>query len=241
MDAHFFEKRPPMDEVCTACHGSRIDQEFNGKNNGTLPDVHRENYMKCGNCHSGEEMHGDGTVYANRYQVASAPECLDCHENIYGQDAVNTVQHTIHMDNVSCQVCHSGSYKNCNQCHVATDSNGFAYFQTESSWLDFKIGRNPRRDDRHPEQFVTVRHIPVDFDTFSHYTKNALSNFNLQPTWKMATPHNIRRNTPQNSSCDSCHGNAELFLTAGDVIPLYREANKNVIVPEDMIPGRMEK
>jgi hypothetical protein len=38
--------------------------------------------------------------------------------------------------------------------------------------------------------------------------------------------------TPQTESCDACHGNAELFLTADDVLPEELEANKDVIVEE---------
>ena len=33
------------------------------------------------------------------------------------------------------------------------------------------------------------------------------------PTWQYATPHNIQKHTPQNASCDACHGHRELFLT----------------------------
>lgn len=37
--------------------------------------------------------------------------------------------------------------------------------------------------------------------------------------------------------CDSCHGHAGFFLTAGDVLPEELEANKDVIVDE--IPPTM--
>ncbi len=38
--------------------------------------------------------------------------------------------------------------------------------------------------------------------------------------------------TPQNQECNSCHGNAELFLSAGDVFPEELAANQAVIVEE---------
>ncbi|MCJ7725856.1 MAG: hypothetical protein MUP76_05645, partial [Acidimicrobiia bacterium] len=59
-----------------------------------------------------------------------------------------------------------------------------------------------------------------------------LPNFDARPTWVYATPHNIQRNTPQNASCGSCHGNAELFLTEDRVAPEELEANRPVIVIE---------
>jgi hypothetical protein len=69
-------------------------------------------------------------------------------------------------------------------------------------------------------------------DTFAFYGDDLLPDFDNAPTWKYATPHNIQRITAQNESCDSCHGNAELFLTADDVAPEEREANAAVIVEE---------
>jgi len=47
--------------------------------------------------------------------------------------------------------------------------------------------------------------------------KDALSNFDTLPTWKLATPHNIRLKTTQNASCNACHGNESLFLLEKDV------------------------
>ncbi|MBK7453112.1 MAG: hypothetical protein IPJ46_05145 [Anaerolineales bacterium] len=45
---HVFEKTPPMTRSCTACHGSRVGNEFLGKNEGIAGDVHfREARMNC--------------------------------------------------------------------------------------------------------------------------------------------------------------------------------------------------
>jgi thiosulfate/3-mercaptopyruvate sulfurtransferase len=237
--AHYFKKRPPMNQVCISCHGSRIEREYFGKNEGVPPDVHRTKYFDCMKCHTGAEMHGDGTAYDHRYDVASAPRCGDCHEAIYTGDAENAVQHNIHRDLLSCQVCHSAPYKNCYSCHVGKDAEGLAYFKTEPSKMGFKIGLNPLRSERRPEKFVAVRHIPVDQGLFSYYLDGALTDFDSGPTWKMATPHTIQRNTPQNESCDSCHGNTELFLREAEVRGKYRRANQNVVVPDSMIPPKM--
>ncbi|MCA1787691.1 MAG: hypothetical protein LC657_17090, partial [Desulfobacteraceae bacterium] len=89
-----------------------------------------------------------------------------------------------------------------------------------------------------PESFVTVRHVPVDQDTFKFYVDGGLKNFDRSSTWKLATPHNIQRQTPQNKTCNSCHGNQDLFLLEGDVEKKYLKANKNVVVPMDRIPPK---
>ncbi|MDY7002166.1 MAG: hypothetical protein SVS15_10355, partial [Thermodesulfobacteriota bacterium] len=160
---------------------------------------------------------------------------------IYGDRAPNAEQHEIHQDLVSCQVCHSMPYKNCYSCHVGKDERGSYYFKAAGHPLDFKIGINPLQSDTRPETYVTVRHIPVDQDLFSFYVRNALTNFDALPTWKFATPHNIRRKTPQNESCNACHGNADLFLLEKDVKPEYLGANKNVIVSPDAVPEQIEE
>jgi thiosulfate/3-mercaptopyruvate sulfurtransferase len=102
----------------------------------------------------------------------------------------------------------------------------------------FKIGLNPLKSEKRPDKFVVVRHVPVDQETFRFYVQDGLSNFDKLPTWKMATPHNIRRKTPQNESCNSCHGNERLFLLEKDVRPEYVKANKSVVVPPEMIPRK---
>ena len=101
-------------------------------------------------------MHGDGTAYDHRYDVATAPRCLDCHEAIYAGDAENPVQHNLHRDLLSCQACHSAPYKNFYSCHVGKDAEGLAYFKTEPSEMGFKIGLNPLRSERRPEKYVVV-------------------------------------------------------------------------------------
>lgn len=237
LDSHFFKKRPPQKETCAACHGSRIDREFFGKNEGVPPDVHKEKYLRCGNCHAGEEMHGDGQSYESRFVVANRARCTSCHEGIYAESEY-AAQHIIHRERVSCQVCHAMPYKNCYSCHVGKDDLALKYFKTEPSLIDFKIGLNPLKSEDRPEKFVTVRHIPVDHDLFDYYVEEAFSNFDSVSTWKLATPHTIRRRTPQNESCDSCHGQSDLFLQESDVRDEYREANRSVVVPDEMIPSK---
>jgi hypothetical protein len=241
LEGHLFQKRPPMHLVCTACHGSRIQKEYFGKNKGMAPDVHKEKYFKCNKCHKADEMHGDGKDYANRYEVENGPKCLDCHKKIYEPVSENAKNHWIHKDQVSCNVCHSQPYKNCYSCHTGKDKLGYKYFKTKGSPLDFKIGINPLQSKKRPEKFVTVRHIPVDQDTFKFYVEDGLKNFDKLPTWKLATPHNIRRQTPQNKTCNSCHGNKDLFLLTKDVKEKYLKANKDVIVSTDMLPEKRRK
>jgi len=94
------------------------------------------------------------------------------------------------------------------------------------------IGRNPIQNAARPWEFVVLRHVPVARDSFAFYGEDLLPNFDARPTWTYATPHNIQRVTPQNRSCDACHGNAAIFLTEENVAADEREANRDVIVYE---------
>lgn len=96
----------------------------------------------------------------------------------------------------------------------------------------FKIGRNTVPG--YPYAYVPVRHNPVDRQAFDYFGENLLPFFDEYPNWKTAAPRNIQRVTPQNRTCDSCHGNRGLFLTREDLDPADARANEQVVV--DRIP-----
>ena len=226
-------KEVAMKDTCTACHGARVSNEYQGKNEGVEGSVHwLEEGMSCFECHDTRQYHGDGAESAHRYDGAPGVDCLECHEEA-APDQSEIEEHKIHADKVACEVCHtSGPYKSCYGCHVAVDDKGLPYYKTGDSELTFEIGRNPNQSDDRPWDYVLVRHVPVAADTFAFYGDDLLPNFDSVPTWKYATPHNIQRITSQNESCESCHGNESLFLTADDVDPEELEANAVVIVEE---------
>jgi thiosulfate/3-mercaptopyruvate sulfurtransferase len=238
LDGHNFTEKPPMSRTCTACHGSRIGSEFLGKHEGLRPDVHfRQERMTCTDCHSGESLHGqpvtdEGDAPNHRYDGAPETECKSCHLS-GGSDDI--MMHEMHGDKLSCQVCHSISYTSCDSCHVAiSETSGNPFFETADSYLTFLIGRNPLQSEDRPYEYVPLRHVPVDPDSFSFYGEDLLPDFDAQPTWRYTTPHNIQRETPQTESCNACHGNPDLFLTADKVAPEELNANLPVIV--DTIP-----
>lgn len=231
LNGHVFEKTPPMTRTCTACHGSRVGNEYLGKHEDIPGDVHfREGRMNCISCHTGGEMH-DSQGADHRYAGAESPKCTNCHPQVGAAD--DTIQqHTLHKDKLSCQVCHSITYTSCDGCHVqVSEETGKPFFKTEATYMSFLIGLNPRQDENRPYKYVPVRHIPASPTSYQYYGENLLPNFDVLPTWAYATPHNIQRVTPQNQSCTACHGNAEIFLTADKVKKEEQKANQPVIVP----------
>lgn len=235
LNGHEYVKTPPMTRTCTACHGSRVGNEYMGKNEGIPGDVHfRQGRMNCVACHDGTSMH-DSEGANHRYEGEQGPSCESCHDQV-GKTGDTNVQHQIHQDILSCQVCHSVTYTSCDSCHVqVSETTGNAIYKTAATYLTFYIGHNTRQSEERPYEYVPVRHVPVDPESFAYYGDDLLLNFDLMPNWAYATPHNIQRNTPQTETCNSCHGNEEIFLTADKIKPEELEANRDVIV--ENVPG----
>jgi hypothetical protein len=231
VSGHEFREIPSMQYNCTACHGSRVGDEYLGNNEGIPADVHwAKAGMTCTKCH-GEELHGSGQDVDSRYQNPDLVKCEDCHEDVWTNTEGNP-QHEQHLSDLSCQVCHAVAYKNCYGCHVSIDPQGLPSRTSEPSVMQFEIGYNPLRSSERPYKYVVLRHVPTCAGTCDYYGKDLFPDFNAVPTWKYATPHNIQLDTPQNASCDACHGNSELFLTEEDLRAEEKEANKDVIVDE---------
>lgn len=234
VNGHVVSRRPSQTDNCTACHGSRVGAEFRGHNPGIPPDAHYLKGMNCFSCHTGTELHGDGMTPAGRYDAPNAPDCADCHPGVL-TDTQNP-QHSLHVETVACQVCHAVTYKNCYNCHVALDERGLEH----PSRMDFRIGRNPAKSDDRPWDYAVVRHIPIAPTSFADWGVS-LPSYDAGATWRFATPHNIQKNTPQNASCDACHGVRKLFLTPEYADTLIQEgvmfqeeiqANDGVLVRE---------
>jgi hypothetical protein len=234
LDGHVFKKTPNVIKNCTACHGSRVGEEFKGDRSGYKADVHYLKGMNCVNCHDGEEMHASNGPH--RYETESNHiACRDCHSD-YLTSSDKVIYHNVHQNKVQCQVCHSQAYKNCYQCHVGKGTQ-------KPSQIDFRIGKNPRKGERFPYEYVLLRHIPIVPETYQS-AELSLPNYTAYPTWELTTPHNIQRKTPQTDGCNNCHTNKDVFLTqehidslitAGFMIPDEIEANKDVIT--EVIPS----
>ena len=241
VSGHDFEASPSMSRQCTACHGSRVKNEYYGANEGIPSDVHFRARMDCMECHTADAMHGMGAAgeQTSRYDGSPDPGCLDCHDDIeMGEDADSDIEmHTAHDEyDLACQVCHSTTYTNCVNCHVEQTDDGIPFYTVEEHYLGFYIGLNANRSEERPYEYVPVRHVPIDPDSFSFYGEDLLPNFDDRPTWAYATPHNIQRITPQTESCASCHDNREIFLTSRTVDRAERRANQDVLVDMDAIP-----
>ena len=239
INGHIFQKRTDPFNQCTACHGSRVGNEYYGRRG--QGDVHVSQYdMDCVVCHKAEEMHAAAPEgLPGRYHLKEMVTCTDCHQNLeYG----SVRDHALHIGKVQCQVCHSQTYVNCYSCHTGKDEQGIAYFQNEREVEGMKIGLNYDKDAPGATyKYMLVRHEPSDLEVFDFYLKDAFTNFDKVPTWKRASPHNIQRKTWQTANCNNCHGNRDLFLSEKDLLDYEKKANAVVVVPDKEIPKARTK
>lgn len=147
LQGHRLWRTPSMDNNCTACHGSRVKDEYYGQNNELAkrnnvgvaelaPDVHKQQGMTCVACHPADEMHGSGAPSGrlagqDRYHVTTAPRCADCHgpgkTDATSFSAVGLHTDT-HLNAMACQVCHAQPYKNCFGCHTDVTAGGTGFY-----------------------------------------------------------------------------------------------------------------
>jgi len=234
IDQHNFFGTPPMDQTCFGCHGARNAGEFMGTV-GFQGDVHFEMGMTCMDCHPQNNFHGTGEVNDSMWTKAELPSCYDCHENQQpGQSELQV--HNIHTETVSCQVCHAQANNNCFECHVEYNEDQTGLASTSDVRLIFRIGNNPIQSETRPYEYVTLRHIPTYVDSFEVVGPDLLPNYDEISNWKYSPTHNIQRLTFQNETCNSCHGNENIFLKESDLLESDSQANWNLIpeVPPEM-------
>lgn len=247
IDSHRFSKTPHQKDNCMACHGSRIGVEFTGELEGNAPDLHYLKAMKCWDCHS-EDLHGDGTVYESRYHVADLPTCGDCHDDTRLANSWHVMHWPGEGTGLSCYVCHSQPYNNCDNCH--TDGEWKQGLHGYREYTEFRIGYNYNQE-LHDGKWTLVRHIPISRDSYEPWGHDELAHYDDRPTWEYTSPHNIRLVTAQagTSSEGTCYGNChldgegggenvDLYLWRSFVDSVYSdeaESNSRVVV-DDHLP-----
>jgi hypothetical protein len=135
--------------LCLKCHAReasimKIDKAQNNE------DVHVLAGMKCMDCHTGSDVHGDGVVHATMTEVgALSPKCEGCHDKT-GQ----TISHTIHAGKVDCKGCHVRQVVSCTNCHFETlQKTGKRVAVPVSGWV-FLMNYNGKVTSANMQTFV---------------------------------------------------------------------------------------
>ena len=110
IDKHKFVRKNEG-KTCAFCHGGRVYPEYTGEYGGNA-DVHYQKGMMCMDCHTMDELHGDGKTYQLKEEVRDRPRCTDCHEPGREVKLTARVGHLKHAQSASCFACHSaGEYR----------------------------------------------------------------------------------------------------------------------------------
>jgi hypothetical protein len=221
IDKHRFVRRNEG-KTCAFCHGGRVYPEYTGEYGGNA-DVHYQKGMMCMDCHTMDELHGDGKAYALKEEVRDRPRCTDCHEPGSAKKLTGRVGHVIHARNASCQACHSaGDYRNCYDCHIGGGSE---------SKPGFMLGVSPRNH----RQITTLRIIPTVRDSFEKVGIKQ-ERFDALPNYWDSPVHNIRKRTNRTRNCDRCHEDRKGFLTQKMLIKNGSKANLDLLFEPLPIP-----
>jgi len=204
-----------LEGVCGVCHSR---QKAEALTHG-YADVHRDAGMGCMDCHTLEDVHGDGNEYDSMLEEGAIDaRCSNCH----GTPPANTY-HNIHLEGVDCTVCHTKSVVTCNNCHIETELETgakLAYAQFKD-W-NFLLNRNGKVHTGNYQSVVFEDKSVVAFGPFYAHTiqKNAVS------------------------GCGTCHGNAAVddWFEDGVIdLVVYDEAvndpnGKNLTYQKGIIP-----
>ncbi len=95
--------------VCLGCHGRQMAEAKLG-----VTDIHFDNGMKCSDCHSTGDIHGDGTAYNSLLEDGAIDaDCLNCHRELS-----QIREHTVHGNKLHCDACHVYTVSTCYNCHM---------------------------------------------------------------------------------------------------------------------------
>lgn len=231
-DCHVDPNNPaanPVDApaVCKGCHGRQAAEDGlaaspNPVIAARFTDVHKTAGMKCADCHTFEEIHGDGTAYSSAY-ASPSPTCGGCHKDGGPEGATvpldSVPEHTQHIDGIDCATCHIQTVISCYNCHIeslvdehvkraAAQANGFLLLLNRVT--DGKV-------------------VPGSFQSASYQGRKmiAIGGF---------TTHTI---TADGRTCDDCHHNANVQAYDGTgevVLGAWDAINKKVVGPAGVVP-----
>jgi len=103
-------------QVCEKCHSLESLDAYKKNPDDPAGDVHFRRGMKCMDCHTAREIHGDGTAY-NSFQQPGAMDtrCEKCHV-----DLSRCPSSKVHGDKLECNACHIRDLPSCYNCHFET-------------------------------------------------------------------------------------------------------------------------
>lgn len=208
--ASYSVKAAKNQDMCLKCHGReglimKIDREAKQE------DVHFLQDMKCFDCHSAKEMHGDGIEYNSmRQDNAMDTQCENCHD-----DVKRTSSHTAHKDKLDCKACHIRHVVSCANCHFDTSvKKGERVSVPLSGWV-FLINHRGKVTSGNMQTFVAKGN----------------------KTFMIFAPHMSHSVTKEGRKCAECHGTQTVKQAReGEVTLTWLDKDGNMQNLKEVIP-----
>ncbi len=195
-------------QACARCHGRQASEADAG-----FSDVHRDAGMTCMDCHTLEDVMGDGHAYSSLLEHGAIhTECEDCHAPVPANR-----YHDWHAVAVDCSTCHMQGMMTCYNCHYqsALPEGESRLLKEVTNWI-FLVNREGKV---HPANLHSLV-----------YEGNKL--LIVAPGYG----HTIAKDAV--SGCDDCHGNAHLLDLAADSVLVVAEFDGvgDVMTAEGYVP-----
>lgn len=146
-------------KVCEPCHGDMAQDN---------PDVHFAKNMKCADCHTAREMHGDGIEHKSFNEPGFFDaKCMNCHAS-----AKQTISHTVHKDKLDCLACHMYGSTTCLNCHIDSRLRGVKGSAVQMKNMYFLVNHDGKVKPANLLSYVYQGKTMITFaPSFSHSIK----------------------------------------------------------------------
>lgn len=122
----------PGNEKCFDCHGRQRSEHMSNPDIHLTPKADGGLGMRCADCHSAKQVHGDGHEYVSVNDPAhqNKVNCQQsgCHTEI---TIAGKTMHEQHKDDLDCAACHVKSTTTCYSCHF---EDGSAFQPPITDW-----------------------------------------------------------------------------------------------------------
>jgi len=191
-------------KTCLKCHGrARLTLKFDKKEG--FMDIHFEKGFTCADCHTGEEMHGDGTFKKTRFEAVTT-SCEGCHIKRAGQTIKlksgliykipgvkeNIPEHNVHLGQIACVACHVKAQISCLNCH-------------------FDNVLKTKKKVPHKNFFPTKSFIILANYKGKVYPANAMPLLYKDKTFMAISPYFTHSVDRHGRTCKDCHANERVL------------------------------
>lgn len=185
--------------ACQTCHP--VDKDS--------PDVHVRSGMKCMDCHTTREIHGDGVAYDTYMKPGFFDaRCENCHTELS-----QTASHTVHGGKLDCRACHAREASTCFNCHIDTRLAGGKDSSIEQRGMLFLVNHDGK----------------VKLANLLSYVYGQKTMITLAPVF----PHSIVK---EGRACEACHATSNVRAVKKGTLELFRWRDGAAKSPEGVIP-----